>query len=521
MSAAANGPRPLRAQAGADTELDKTEPSAEDGETYSQVLKSTAVIGGSSVVNVAFAAVRNKAIAMLLGPDGVGLIGVFSTILDLVVTLAGLGVQGSGVRQVAEAVGTGDTDRIARTVTVLRRMSIILGVAGALMLVAFSLPIARFTFGDHSYAAAVALLSVAVFLRMVSGGQTALIQGLRRISDLAWINIYGAIASTAISIPLVFLLRENSIVPLLICNAALMLLTSWWYSRKIQIDTPSTSFREMSQETASLLKLGFAFMASAFLAAGAAYAIRIIVLRLGGTEAAGLYQAAWSLGGLYAGFILQAMGTDFYPRLTAVSNDNQLCNRMVNEQAQISILLAGPGLIATLTAAPIVISLFYSSEFHGAVDLLRWICLGMMLRIVAWPMGFIVLAKGAQKIFFWVEVAAAVVHVGLAWLLVAMFGLAGAGVAFLGLYVWHGILIYVIIRRLSGFRWSPVNLKLGFAFLLAAGLVFTVFLVLPLVPSIAIGTLASVASGLYSLKLLLKLVPREKLPLGRLLPQWI
>ena len=45
------------------------------------------------------------------------------------------------------------------------------------------------------------------------------------------------------------------------------------------------------------------------------------------------------------------------------------------------------------------------------------------------------LAKGAQQVFFWTEVAATFVHVGLAWLLVTQVGLAGAGAAFFGLYV--------------------------------------------------------------------------------------
>ena len=50
---------------------------------------------------------------------------------------------------------------------------------------------------------------------------------------------------------------------------------------------------------------------------GVAYVVRITVLRKVGIEATGLYQSAWTLGGLYVAFILQAMGADFYPRLTA------------------------------------------------------------------------------------------------------------------------------------------------------------------------------------------------------------
>ena len=122
------------------------------------------------------------------------------------------------------------------------------------------------------------------------------------------------------------------------------------------------------QEASSLLRLGLAFMASGFLMMGAAYAVRTMILRMGGLEAAGLYQAAWTLGGLYVGIILQAMGADFYPRLTAVATDDRECNRLVNEQAHVSLLLAGPGVIATIIFAPLVISLFYSSKFDEAVE---------------------------------------------------------------------------------------------------------------------------------------------------------
>jgi PST family polysaccharide transporter len=195
-----------------------------------------------------------------------------------------------------------------------------------------------------------------------------------------------------------------------------------------------------------------------------------------------------------------------------VSKDNAECNRLVNEQAQISLLLAGPGVMATLTFAPLVVALFYSTKFGAAVGLLRWICLGMTLRVVAWPMGFILVAKGEQKIFFWTEVAATLVHVGLAWLFVTRFGLNGSGAAFFGLYVWHGLLIYTIVRRLSGFRWSSANIQTGLLFLPLTGLVFLGFYVFPLWLALMTGVVAVLASSVYSIKTLLKLVPLDRLP---------
>lgn len=477
------------------------------GSSYGQILKSTAVIGASSLVNVAFSIIRMKVIAVLLGPGGVGLMSIYSSMADLTQTLAGLGIQASGVRQIAEAVGTNDESRTSRTVAVLKRISIMLGLVGALLLAALSVPLSIFTFSSRDHAADIALLSLAVFFGLVASARLAHLQGMRRIADLARISMLSAMFSAVIATCLIFLLGTEGIVLALVSVAATSAGMSWWYSSRIKVAPAALSMQQLGHEVGDLLKLGVVFMASGFLTVGAAYAVRLIVLRTEGVGAAGLYQASWALGGLYAGFILQAMGTDFYPRLTAAAKDDALCNRLVNEQAHISIVLAAPGLLATLTVAPLLMSMFYSREFLPAADLLRWLCLGMMLRIVAWPMGFIVLAKGARRIFFWTEVAATLVHVGMAWILVQNIGLAGAGIAFVCLYLWHTMLIYVLVRRLSGFQWTRANMRLGLVLLLEAVLVFCTFQLLPSWPATAIGTMATLATGIYSLRTLWRFLP--------------
>jgi len=464
------------------------------------------------VINIGIGIVRTKVMAMLLGPSGVGLMGLYGSITDLTISIAGMGINSSGVRQIAEAVGTGDTKRIAITATVLRRISIILGLLGVVFLVGFSGPVSTLTFGNDQHATAIALLSIAVFFNLVSAGQGALIQGMRRISDLAKMGILGTLFGTIISIPIVYYFREDGIVPSLVIVAALALLTSWWYRRKIEIATPSIPFSQARQEAFDLLKLGFAFMASGLLMAGAAYVVRLIIVRKVGFDAAGLYQSAWALGGLYIGFILQAMGTDFYPRLTAIANDNIECNRVVNEQAHVSLLLAGPGVIATLTFAPLVIALFYTPKFEGAVEILRWLCLGMTLRVISWPMGFIIMAKNIPNILIFCEVAWTIVYLGLAWLCVDIFNLNGAGIAFFGSYVFHVIMIYVIVQRLSFFRWSIENLKTSALYLALIAVVFCSFYALPPLFAMGIGTLAVLLSGIYSIQVLLNLVSPDRIP---------
>jgi antigen flippase len=480
--------------------------------TYSQILHSSALIGASSALSIAIRIVGTKAMAVLLGPAGFGLMAMYNSIAEVAQNVAGMGINASGVRQIAAAVGSGDKDHIARTASALRRTSIILGVLGAILLIGFAGPVSTLTFGDRQHATAIVLLSAVVLFRCVSAGQGALIQGMRRISDLAKMRVLGAVFGTIISIPIVYFLREDGIAPSLAAGAATTIVTSWWYSRKVRIQTPPMTTSQLGREAAALLKLGFAFMASGLMMSGASYAVRVLVLRDVGFEAAGLYQSAWTLGGLYVGFILDAMGTDFYPRLTAVAEDNTACNRLANEQAQVSLLMAAAGVIATLTFSPVVIALFYSPKFYEAAEVLRWLCLGMTLRIISWPMGFIILAKGAQKLFFWSELAWTATYLGLASVCIILFGLTGAGIAFFGSYVFHALISYLIVRRLSGFHWSTANKRIGLLLVSLIGVVFGGFYVLPPFLATALGTLAVIFSGVYSIRALLNLVGQDWLP---------
>ena len=243
--------------------------------TYGQILKSSALIGGSSVLKIGIGMVRTKVMAVLLGPSGVGLIGLYGSLIDLAQNIAGMGVNSSGVRQIAEAVGSGDSEKIARTAIVLRRTAVMLGALGAALLVVFCSAISGWTFGTSEHSAAIAWLAIAVFFGAVAGGQSALIQGMRRIADLAKMGILGAIYGTIIGVALVYFLGERGIVPSLISISGMSVLMSWWFSRRVKFKTPVLSAFQVRNEVAGLLKLGFAFMASSLFILGAGYIVRI------------------------------------------------------------------------------------------------------------------------------------------------------------------------------------------------------------------------------------------------------
>jgi enterobacterial common antigen flippase len=495
-------------------------PKTADGSGFRGILKSSALIGASSLVNVVLGAARTKAMAILVGPAGIGLLGAFLMIMELARNVAQLGMTGSGVRQIAEAASSGDERRLAVTALVLRRLTFLCASVGAVALVASSSALSLLTFGTDEHADAIALLAVAVFLGVWAGGQVALLQGARKVAEQAKVSVYGGLLGTLAAVSIVYFAREDGLVASLIAAAVGTLVLSWWYSRRVQTVGVVLERGEAARESALLLKLGLAFLASGLLTTGAGYAVRTFVLRTLGLEAAGMYQAAWTVGGLYVGFVLQALGTDFYPRLVGVIGDDRACNATVNEQAQASLLLAAPGIIATITFAPLVVYLFYSAAFGGAVELLRWMCLGMALRVITWPVGYIVVAKNRQVVFFGVEAAWAVFNVAATWWCLQALGLEGAGIAFFLSYVFHALVVYPTARRMTGFRWSDKNLRAGACFVLAVTAAFLAQRLLPQGPALAFGTCLTLASAWYSVSALLRLsAAGDRLPaLRRIFP---
>ena len=471
--------------------------------SYYDILKSSALIGGSQLANIAIGIVRTKMMAMLLGPAGFGLFGLYGLVQNLAQSIGGMGVNSSGVRQIAASAGSGNMQRIAETATVLRRTSVALGLLGAASLLTLSRQASKVTFGDTSHTMAISFLSIAVFFGLVSGGQGALLQGMRRIADLARMNILAALFGLCVAIPLVYFFRQRGVVPSIVAVAGMSILSSWWYSRKLEIQAADISLAQFRHEAFALLKLGAAFMASGLLTLGVAYVVRIMILRDLGLPATGLYQAAWTLGGLYVAFILQAMAADFYPRLTATIDRHLEANRLVNEQILIGLLFAGPGVIAALTFAPIAIALFYSSKFGPAVSLLRWICLGAMLQVVSWPMGFIVVAKARQVLFFLSELLWSLVAIATTWVGIHQYGLDGAGIAFFGSYIFHVLISFMFASRLSGYYPSRKIRTVGSALFALVALTFCSFYFLSSVSALCIGIIGTLASTLYSLRELL------------------
>ena len=405
-------------------------------------------------LNYIISLLRVKIVAVLLGPTGIGLVGLYTSATNLVSTVSGLGLANSAVRAIAQADAEKNWEALAANVRILRLACWVTGIGGWLAAFVLARPISNWVFGKPEHAVALSVLGLVVLLGALSGGEMAMLQGVRRIGDVARVNVLSGAASTISAIAIYAFFGKAGIIAVLIISAAISLFFAWWFARKMKLAHISVSLLQALSGARGLLRLGVALMWSGLMGTSSDILIRSIVVHDAGIRAAGYYQAAWALSGVFAGFVLSAMGTDFYPRLSGVISDRLVATRTVNEQTEVGVLLALPGLLATLAFAPVAIRIFYSAEFSPAATLLPWFLLGVFGKVISWPLGFIVLARGASSWYIGSETAFSVARLTLTYWLVSYFGIAGTAYAFAASYVLYTAGMLLLGTRLVGFRWS-------------------------------------------------------------------
>lgn len=437
--------------------------------SYRTILRSSSIIGGAQVITISASLLKMKAAAVLLGPAGVGLVGLYMNLMQTASTVASLGVGNSGTRQIAAAHAQGDAMALGRTRRALFWGTAALALLGAALVWLCRGLMAEHVLGDTRLAGDVGWLALGVALTVAAGAQSALLTGTRHVGDLARISVGVGLLGTLLGVGAMWLWGSHAVIAMVLAGPALGLMLGHFYVARLGPPAgESAPLPAMAKEWSGMVRLGVAFMLSGLVTLIGQLLVRAMVQRELGAEASGQFQAAWAIGMTYLGFVLGAMGTDFYPRLTAVINDKEAATRLVNEQTEVALLLCAPVLLLMLGLAPWVIQLLYAAEFEPAVEVLRWQLLGDVLKVISWPLGFVILAAGAGKTFLLTETLAIGVFVAGVWLGLTWLGVKATGVAFLAMYVAYLPIVWWLAKRRIGFSWTPAVRKQALVMIAAA-----------------------------------------------------
>ncbi len=450
---------------------ENNQPTIQETGSYKQIAKSTGIFAGSQGINIAAGIVRTKVLALLLGPAGVGLVGLYQSVIDVAKSLSGLGLSFSAVKDIAQSTASKDEQKVAETITVTRQLVWWAGLLGTLLMIVFSSTISQFVFHDQEHILAICLLSFCVFTGLISSGQMALLQGTRQLPAMAKASVYGTLVGLVVAVTLYAWLGINGIVPALMGISVVSLFFSWFFTRQLRKKRVKMSFNEVGKKGSAMIKLGVSSMLSGLAATCVMMLIKTFILNeTQQEEMVGLFQAVWSLSAMYISALLSAMSTDYYPRLCSMENDEKTMVSFANQQTRFVMLVSTPMVVLMILFTPLILTLFYSNSFLSATGMMQFQMVGIFLKLAIWPVAFFLLAKGKGGRFLLTEVSWYVVYYAATALMWPHYGLLAAGMAYVLAYIVYCPLIILVVRPLCPFKLTPENIRLmGFLTLMTAG----------------------------------------------------
>ncbi|MFI5172641.1 MAG: oligosaccharide flippase family protein [Chitinophagales bacterium] len=422
--------------------------------SYKQIIRSTGITGIAQSIIIILKIIGNKFIAVLLGPVGIGYMGLLQSTIDLINNISGLGLGSSAVRDIAVASKSEDAHKISSTILVLKRLCIVTGIAGTIFTFICAPFLSRWAFQNNDHINDFRYLSVALFITQIAIGQQAILQGTRRLKEMAISSITGTAAGLILTVPLYFIYGKDAIVPAILISAGIYLFTSWYFSRKVKTIKTQLSINETLSSAKGMITLGFATMLSGLFILISIYQLRLLINQELGMFYVGIFQAGWGIEAIYLQMLFQAMSRDYYPRLSAISNSPTEMNKLVNEQLHISILIAAPIISIMILVSPLLIQLMYSPEFYSAASLLQWLLMGTLLKIFAWPVAFVLPALRSTRIYLLTEAFASLGIWLIARLLIDRFGIEAVGIAYMLNYILYCTLVFFIARRLISLKFD-------------------------------------------------------------------
>lgn len=398
------------------------------GNSYHHILKYTSIFGSVQGLNIVAGLVRNKIIAILLGPSGMGLISLLNTWQGFVCQVTNLGISFGAVPRLSELYDEGNDAKLLHRIMVIRTWSVLTAIIGFVFCIIASPFISQMIDSNPNHIFYLVLIAPSVAILAITGGETAVLKATRRLGALAKVQMVAAIASVLVSLPFYYILGIGGIVPVMIVMAFITMVVTIFYSYR-QYPFRISLSRQVLTDGRSMIQLGVAFVVAAIIGSLAELLIRLFLNYHNQMGEVGLYNAAYTLTISYAALVLASLETDYFPRLSASAHDLQTAQMIVNRQMEVLFLLLAPMLTALMVFLPWLVPLLYTEQFLSIVPMAQIMVIAMYFKALSVPVCFMPLAFQESRFYLLLEISYWLYFLMFFFICYELWGLRGVGIA--------------------------------------------------------------------------------------------
>ena len=393
---------------------------------------------------MAAALVISKVLAIYAGPAGLAVVGQFQNIVQLFMTLSKAGVDTGVTKYTAEY--SGSSDQLQTLFSTAFRVVVLFSALAAGVLIFGSRWFSVFFFDTPNYQDVFVLFALTIFLCALNGICLAILNGLGHIRTFVSANIIQSVIALLLSVGLVVWFGLKGALYALVLNQSLVFFVLLYILREhpiIRIENFKKPFDGVVAK--KLFKYSMMALVTAIVAPLTTMFIRQDITNQLSVDQAGYWQGMWYISTIFTTVVTTSLTVYYLPKIASLSKASDIRMELINGYRIIMPIIIVASIVIFL-ARYSVINLLFTPEFAPVQELFKWQLVGDVIKIAAWLMSYLMLAKAMTVEFISTEIVFSASFVCLCIYFTSQFGLVGLSYAYAINYALYFCAVVVVTR---------------------------------------------------------------------------
>jgi PST family polysaccharide transporter len=413
------------------------------------LVKNTAAISITEFLLIFVAIIRNKYLAVTIGPEGFGILALLTSFFGMFSVFAGTWVSAGTTKYIAEYSEKGESKRRNQIFTFAFLLTFIMGVVLTVILIA-----GREFFISHFLSKDVLgvyyLLFAAGFIGMnLRPVLLSVLQGILQVEFVVKSRILISIFDVLLIVVLVYLFHLIGFFISIIISSLFATGILYFYVYK-RCGFRFTRFSLKGNLVKKMMSFGGVTLLLGSVNLGSAYLQRFILVQRMGLESVGIFQAGFSIMS-YIGLVNRGSSFHLFPTMSKTM-DNVYRVKQLNDYLTFILFAIIPISVAAIIFGRIGIHILYSSKFLPLSSYLFWFILAQFITIIMTSFQTTVVGMAKLKIH---TIAVFVIHsfwVIVPLLLIDKYGIASLPIGMLVGQCLGGTIYFVYLWKKIDFR---------------------------------------------------------------------
>lgn len=399
----------------------------------------------STFFRLVSALVINKAIATFIGPTGLALIGQFQNFTQIALVLAQGGINNGVVKYNAELISENKDITILNSTAI--RISLLSSLFIGFLMAIFSNYLSDYIFNSPNYSYVFIVFGITIFFFVINQLLLSILNGLKEIRLFIGINISQSIYSLIFTSLAILTYGLVGALIAMVTNQSIIFITVVWRLRKHPIIGLRLFNANYDKKIANkLFKYSVMALTSILTVPLTNFILRNYIGNVIGWSQAGYWQAIWYISSMYLMVITTALNIYYLPRLSEIKDKKEIKKELLNGYVLIIPFIVLLTLGIFFLKEYIVLILF-NKDFYPMLELFKWQLVGDVIKISAWLLSYIMLAKAMTKEFIITEILFSMLFVIVSLIYINVFGLIGVTYGYATNYIIYFIVMFLIFRK--------------------------------------------------------------------------